>query len=147
MKVLLLKDIKGTGKKGEMKEVSDGHARNFLIPRGMAREATASTVSEHQHQKKSKQKRDAQDLVAAQELKRTIEALDFSIQMPAGDNGKLFGSVTSGDIAKLLADKNIDVDKRKIVVKTAIKNAGEHLIKVKLYKAVVADLKLQIITE
>ncbi len=147
MKVLLLKDVKGTGKKGEIKNVSDGHGRNFLIPRGLAREATDSTVTEHMHQEKSKKKRDDEALAAAKELAKKIENLDLEIKMPAGDSGKLFGSVTNADVADLLKSKGVDVDKRKVVLKSAIKNTGEFTLKVKLYKGVSPEFKLKIVNE
>ncbi len=147
MKVILLKDIKGTGKKGEVKNVSDGHARNYLIPKGLVREATTSNITEHTHQVKSKQKRDDEALAAAKELAEQIKALDLVIKMPAGDSGKLFGSVTNNDIAELLKNKGVNIDKRKIVLKNAIKNTGDYEVKLKLYKGVAETVKLSIVKE
>lgn len=145
MKVVLLKDIKGTGKKGELKEVSDGHARNYLIPKGLAREANESAVRELRHQQKSLKKRLATELAEAKELAEKIEKLKLIFEVKAGDGGRLFGSVTSKDVAEKLENEfKIDVDRKKIDVDGGLKTLGLHNVKAKLYTGVDANIKVEI---
>lgn len=145
MKVILLKDVKGTGKKGDVINASDGHARNFLIPRGLAKEATDSTLSSLKHQKASEDKRKAEELQEAKELAAKIGELEVKFISKAGDGGKLFGSITSKDIAeKLKKDFELKIDKRKISMDGAIKTLGTQVIDVKVYPSVIAKLKVTV---
>jgi large subunit ribosomal protein L9 len=145
MKVILLKDVKGTGKKGDVVNASDGHARIFLIPRGLAKEATDSTLSSLKHQKASEDKRKAEELAAAKELAEKIGSLEVKIQSKAGEGGKLFGSITSKDIAeKLKKDFDLKIDKRKISMDGAIKSLGTTTLDVKVYPSVVGKLKVTV---
>ena len=145
MKVIFLKDVKGTAKKGEMKEVSDGYARNFLIPKGVAKEATASSINDLNQQqtaeslKKQKEEQDAKDL--AEKLK----AITVTMYSKAGDGGKLFGSITSKDIAERLnKEHKIDIDKRKILLDDHIKMLGSHTVPVKLHQNVTAEFRVEV---
>ncbi len=143
MKVILLKDIKGTGKKGDIINASDGHARNFLIPRGFALEASDSNLRELGHQKASAKKKADEALAEAKALKNRLEK-DVSIQFKqgAGEGGRLFGAVTNKDIAdELMSKYKIEIDKKRID-SGSIKTVGEHVAKVKLHTGVVADLKI-----
>lgn len=143
MKVILLKDIKGTGKKGDIINASDGHARNFLFPRGLAKPATDGNVSALSHQKKSADKKKAEDLAAAKELAAKIESIELKFKTQAGDGGRLFGSITSKDIVqKLKKDHGIGVDKKKLVMDGPIKLLGTEEVKVKVYPKVSAKLKV-----
>jgi large subunit ribosomal protein L9 len=148
MKVILLKDIKGTGKKGEIINASDGHARNFLFPRKLAKPATDGNVSALKHQKDSADKKKAEDLAAAKELAATIEKLEIVFKTQAGDGGRLFGSITSKEIAaRLKKDHNINIDKKKFVMSGPIKLLGSETVKIKVYPTVSADLKVKVVSE
>lgn len=145
MKVILLKDIKGTGKKGETIEVSDGHGRNFLIPRGLAKEASDANVRELAHQKASEQKRKDKELEDAQELAKKIGEISVIIKAKSGEGGKLFGSITNKDVAELLeAQHKIKIDKKKIAIDGAIKTLGVSTVDIKLHSQVTAHLKVQV---
>lgn len=146
MKVVLLKDIKGTGKKGEIKEVSDGHARNFLFPKGLAREATDSTIKELSHQKASHDKRKQEELEQAQALAEKLNQTVLIYKTKAGEGGKLFGSITSKDIAELLEKQTgIAFDKKKINMPTPIKVLGDSKVEMKVYHGVTAHLTVSVV--
>lgn len=148
MKVILLKDIKGTGKKGDIINASDGHARNFLFPRKLAKPATDGNVSELKHQKSSADKKKAEDLAAAKELAEKIESLEIVFKTQAGDGGRLFGSITSKDIAqRLKKDHNISIDKKKFVMSGPIKLLGAEDVKIKVYPSVTAKLTVKVVAE
>ncbi len=146
MKVILLKDVKGTGKKDEVVNVSDGHARNFLIPRGAAKEATSSNLSSLKHQAASAEKRRQEELEAAKELAKKIEGIELKFVSKAGSNGKLFGSITSKDIAeRLKTDFKLDIDKRKITTDGAINTLGGNKVEIKVHSEVVAKLRVMVV--
>lgn len=148
MKVILLKDIKGTGKKGDIINASDGHARNFLFPRKLAKLATDGNVSELSHQQKSADKKQAEELDEAKELAASIEKIELVFKTQAGDGGRLFGSITTKDISlKLKKDHGIAIDKKKMVMDGPIKVMGTEEIKVKVYPKVVAKLKVKVVPE
>ncbi len=144
MKVILLKDVKGSGKKGDVINVSDGHGRNFLIPRGLAKEATSGSVSEVQHQKASEDKRNAEALEEAKELKAKIETLKVTFQAKSGEGSKLFGSITNKDVAKMLNQQHgIKVDKKKVKM-DQIKMLGTFKAEIKIHPRVVAKLEIYV---
>lgn len=146
MKVILLKDVKGIGKKGTVVNASDGHARNFLIPRGLAKEATEGGMKVVEKQQAAEERRKQEELAKAKELADKISELIVKIKGKAGDNGKLFGSVTSKDIVtELQKQHKIKVDKRKIVLESSIKTLGTTILDVKVYPNVSAKLKVQIV--
>lgn len=148
MKVILLKDIKGTGKKGDVINASDGHARNYLIPRGLAKEATEGNVNALSHQKKSSDKKKAAEVQAAQELADKISELKLEFKTQAGEGGRLFGSITSKDIAEALKKQHdIKVDKKKIVMDGPIKLLGTEEIKIKVYPKIAGTLKVSVTEE
>ena len=123
MKVIFLTDVRGQGKKGEMKEVSVGYARNYLLPRGLAAEATADALNALKLKEKA----------VAQEYAEKLEAVQVTIRAKAGSNGKLFGAVTSEAISKALKDQfDMDIEKNKIVQDTPIKSFGAYTVKAKL---------------
>lgn len=148
MKVILLKDVKGTGKKGEVVEVSDGHGRNFLIPKGLAKSATDGTIREQSHIQAAVADKKSKELADAKAQAAHIETLTVQLKGKAGDVGKLFGSLTSKDIAEGLEKQHgIVLDKRKIHLEHAIKEQGERAVEVKLYPGVSCKLKVNVSTE
>lgn len=147
MKVIFLKDLKGQGKKGEIKEVSDGYGDNFLIKQGYAKLATQGTINQLQQEKQSEQRK--KDIVKeqAQQLAAQIENTTITMKAKAGDAGRLFGAITSKHIAEELEKKKIKIDKRKMVLEDPIRNLGVTLIHIKLHPEVTAKLTVQIIEE
>lgn len=140
MRVILLKDIKGTGKKGDVVNASDGHARNYLLPRGLAKEATDGSVKEVQHQKESADKRKAAELAEAKALAEKIGTLSIEFKSKVGEGGKLFGAITSKDVSELLEKTHgIKVDKKKIEI-GSIKAIGTFTAELKVYQGVTAKL-------
>lgn len=148
MKVILLKDIKGTGKKGDIINASDGHARNFLFPRGLAKLATDGNVSALSHQKKSANKKKANELQEAEDLAARMSKVELIFKTQAGEGGRLFGSITSKDIVEVLKkDFGFTVDKKKIVMSGPIKLLGTEEIKIKIFPKVTATLKVTVSEE
>lgn len=148
MKVILLKDIKGTGKKGEVINASDGHARNYLIPRGLAKEATDGSVKELEHQKASMKKRKDEELAEAKALAADIEKIQVVFKAKAGEGGRLFGSITNKDIAEVLKkDHKLDIDKKKIALDQPIRTLGSTQVTVKVYPKVSAQFVVKVIEE
>lgn len=145
MKVIFLKDLKGQGKKGEVKEVSEGYARNFLLPKGMAALANDSAVKQLEHQHKAEEKRKDQEQAKAQALAEQIEALTIEFKSKSGESGRLFGSITSKQIAEELAARKIKVDKRKINLDEPIRTLGVTEVPVKLHPQVNAMIKVQVV--
>ncbi|MBX9984172.1 50S ribosomal protein L9 [Priestia sp. Y58] len=145
MKVIFLKDVKGKGKKGEVKNVSDGYAHNFLLKNGYAVEATGGNVKVLEAQKNREQKDAAAELQANKELKATLEELTVELKAKSGEGGRLFGSITSKQIAEELKKKhNIKVDKRKIELNDAIRALGYTNVPVKLHPEVTATVKVHV---
>ncbi|AEN86905.1 Molybdenum cofactor biosynthesis protein B [Priestia megaterium WSH-002] len=145
MKVIFLKDVKGKGKKGEVKNVSDGYAHNFLLKNGYVVEATGGNVKVLEAQKNREQKDAAAELQANKELKATLEELTVELKAKSGEGGRLFGSITSKQIAEELKKKhNIKVDKRKIELNDAIRALGYTNVPVKLHPEVTATVKVHV---
>lgn len=143
MKVILLQDVKGTGKKGELKEVSDGYARNFLLPKNLAKKATAQAMSELKNAEESKAFKIEEDKKKANSEKAKLEGKSINIKAKAGQGGRLFGSVTAKEIsAELKKQFGINVDKRKISLDVDIKAFGTYNAEVKLYTGIVAKVKV-----
>ncbi len=133
MKVILKVDVKGKGKKGQMIEVAEGYARNFLLPRGQAVLATADAVNTMRLQEKAKAKADAEAKAAAQELAEKLKNAQVKIATRGGEGGKLFGAVTGREIASALKEQyGLDVDSKKLVLEEPIKSFGSYQIKAKL---------------
>lgn len=145
MKVIFLKDVKGKGKKGEIKNVADGYAHNFLIKQGLAIEANTANTSTLANQQKKEEKAAAQELAEAKKLKETLEKVSVELTAKAGEGGRLFGSITTKQIAEELQKKHgIKVDKRKMELEDAIRALGTTNVPVKLHHEVVAVLKVHI---
>ena len=146
MKVILLEDVKGTGKKGQTIEASDGHARNFLIPRKLAVEATKGNMAQLEGQKKKAADKLQQDIEAAQVIATKIREAKVQLAVKVGEGGKMFGSISNKELAEALQKQSIVVDKKKIVV-GAVKTVGEHTANIKLHPQVAAPLKFEIVAE
>ena len=145
MKVILLQDVKGKGKKGQLLEVSDGYARNFMLPRKIAIEATADAVNTMRMNDKATQERIAREKAEAMETAKKLRELTVTVTAKGGGNGRLFGSVTNQEIADALKAKaGIVLDKRKIVIADAIKNAGAYTVTCKLGYEISAPLTVRI---
>ncbi|MCQ4022678.1 MULTISPECIES: 50S ribosomal protein L9 [unclassified Ruminococcus] len=148
MKVVLLQDVKGSGKKGELVNVSDGYARNFLLPRKLAKEANAQALNEVKNAENSRRYKIETDTANANKSKETLEGKVVELSAKAGKNGKLFGSVTSKEIsAEIKKQFAIDVDKRKITIDGEIKAFGTYNCEVKLYQGIVANIKVKVAEE
>ena len=147
MKVVLLADVKGSGKKGELVNVSDGYARNFLFPKKLAKEANAQAFNELKNAEESKAFKIKQETEAAQASADKINGKSVSILAKAGQGGKLFGSVTAKEIAEAIKKQyGVDVDKRKIDTKGDMKAFGTYECEVKLYSGITATVKA-VVTE
>ena len=145
MKVILLQDVKGQGKKGQLVEVSDGYARNFLLPRKLAQEATADNVNTMKMNDKAAQEKRQREREAALALSKVLKDMTLVVMAKGGGAGRLFGSVTNAEISDALAKQHkIDLDKRKIVVKDPIKNVGTYTVVCKLGYEVNAELRVEI---
>jgi len=137
MKVILTQDVKGQGKKGQLVDVSDGYARNFLLPKKLAVEANAANMSELKNAETKKRIQEEKELAAAKEAAAKLEGCMVKIQRTSGADDKLYGSVSTKDIAEALASQfGIEIDKRKIVLDDAIKAYGSYTVNVKLHPAV-----------
>ena len=144
MKVILKQDVKSLGKKGDLVNASDGYARNFLFPKGLAVEANASAMNEFNSKESAKKFHKAEEIKAAQALADKLEGKTFSLKAKAGANGKLFGSVTSKDVAKKIKeDLSVDIDKRKIVMED-MKSFGTVQAEIKVYQGISAKIFVQV---
>ena len=145
MKVILLKDLKGTGKKGEVKEVSDGYARNFLIKKGVAVEASQANMKELDEKEKSKERKALIEYEEAVLLGKQMEEINIQIEVKAGEGGRLFGSITSKEIAEQLKKQKIlDIDKRKILMDEPIRTLGSTFVEIKLHQKVTTKIRVDV---
>jgi len=145
MKVIFLKDVKGKGKKGEIKNVADGYAHNFLLKQGLAVEATNSNISSLDAQKKKQSKLAAEELEEAKKLKEKLEQITVELTAKAGEGGRLFGSITTKQVAEELQKKHgIKIDKRKMELEDAIRTLGHTKVPVKLHHEVTASLTVHV---
>ncbi|MBO6133086.1 MAG: 50S ribosomal protein L9 [Lachnospiraceae bacterium] len=145
MKVILLKDVKSQGKKDDIINVSDGYARNYLLPRGLGIEATDKALNEVKQRKAQEAKQAAKELSAAKELCANIEKAGIQLKIRTGESGKAFGSITGKEISEALeAQRKIQIDKKKIQLSDPIKTLGDFEIPIKLHTEVVAKLSLKV---
>ena len=145
MKVILTDEIRGLGTRGDVVTVKDGYARNFLIPKNLAREATAGNMKAIEQEKKKWAQLAQQERTVAQKAADSVKGTKVTIQKRVGDHGNLFGSVTANEIADALAAKGIEVDKRRIELDHAIKNVGVHEIDVRLHRDVTAHIQVEVV--
>ena len=144
MKVILLQDVKGKGKKGQMLEVSDGYARNFMLPKKLAIEATPDAINTMRMNDKATQERIAREKAEAMATANKLREMTVTVTAKGGGAGRLFGSVTNAEIADALAKQGVKIDKRKIVLKDAIKNVGTYTATCKLGYEITAPLTVKI---
>jgi large subunit ribosomal protein L9 len=145
MKVILTKDVKGSGHAGDIVNVSDGYARNFLFPKGMAKEASEQNVNIAKQQKQATEKRRMLELLSAEEAAKRLKGLKVVVKAKCGENGRLFGSVTAKEIADaILAQHGIEIDKKKIVMPDHIKELGEMDLQIKVHAGVTAEMILSV---
>lgn len=148
MKIILTQDVKKLGTRGQILEVSDGYARNYLLPRGLAEEANKTRLKEIQEQNLRQEKKKNKEKESAEELKQKLDGQSLEIKVKTGGKDKLFGAVTAKEIADGLHEKfGVDIDKKKIEVGEAIKHLGEFKIKIKIYPSVQAELNLIVSSE
>ena len=144
MEVILKKDVKGSGKAGEKVKASDGYARNFLFPKGLAVEANAQTLTEYKNSEASKQHKIDVEVAAAKDAKAKLDGKTVHLTAKAGQNGRLFGSVTAKDVAQAITEQlSVTVDKRKLSV-ADIKNFGTYTAEVKLYTGIAATVTVEV---
>ena len=144
MKVILLQDVKGKGKKGQMLEVSDGYARNFMLPKKMAIEATPDAINTMRMNDKATQERIAREKAEALATSKKLREMTVVVKAKGGGAGRLFGSVTNAEIADALAKQGVKLDKRKIVLNETIKNVGTYTATCKLGYEITAPLTVKI---
>ena len=145
MKIILLQDVKSLGKKGQMVEVNNGYARNYILPKNLGVEATSKNVNDLKLQKAHQDKVASQQLADAQELAADIEKKSVEVQMKVGEGGKTFGAISTKEIAAAAKDQlGLELDKKKISVDEPIKSLGVHNVKIKLHPKVVATLKVKV---
>ncbi|MBQ9807700.1 MAG: 50S ribosomal protein L9 [Ruminococcus sp.] len=146
MKVIFLQDVKGSGKKGEVKNVADGYARNMLLPKGYAVEATPANMTKLQGQQSSAQHKIDIEIAAAKESAAKLKGKKVVIAAKAGSNSRLFGSVTSGNVADAVKEQfGVDVDKKKITLSTDIKNFGSYTAAIKFYNGIAETIDVEVI--
>ena len=148
MKVILLEDVKSLGKKGQIVDVSDGYARNFIIPKKKGVEATSANLNTLKLQKANEEKIAQENLDNAIALSKKLEQVTVDLKIKVGEGGKLFGSVSSKEIAAALQEQHqLEVDKKKIVLEEPIKELGVHTVKIKLHKDVAANVTVNVIED
>jgi len=147
MKVILLQDVKAQGKKGDVIDVNDGYARNFLIARGLAEEATSKAIKDINSRKQAEQFHLEQEKQRMREIAEKLKSAPVTVRVKSGETGKIFGSVTSKEIADALAEQGLDVDKKKIVLKEPIKLTGTYTLDVKMFPDITGKITLNVETQ
>jgi large subunit ribosomal protein L9 len=147
MKVILRSDITNVGRQGEIKDVSAGFARNYLVPQNLAMEATPQNLKIWEREKVKLEKQREEIINKAKEVAAKMEAAEFSTKVKVGENGKVFGSVTNSNISKLFEDQGFEVNKRDILLSDSIKELGNYEISIRLHPEVVAKIKLSVVSE
>ncbi len=147
MKVILLQDVKGQGKKGEVVDVNEGYARNFLVKKGLAEIATASKLNDLNQKKSSADFHKAEEVKATKILAEQIKGKTFTVKIKAGQNGKVFGSVTGGNISDALAEAGYAIDKKKIILPQPIKTLGTYDIDLKLMEGITSKIIVSVEAE
>lgn len=145
MKLILKEDVDKLGRMGDLVNVADGYARNYLLPRNLAAVATTRNINTLEHQKRVIADRIKKEKMAAEEEAKKIGAISVSIQAQVGEEGKLFGSVTSKDIAEAVAAQGFEIDKKKIVLEKPIKEVGSFTVPVKIHHDVTAQIKVEVV--
>jgi large subunit ribosomal protein L9 len=147
MKVILKDDVKNVGNMGDIVKVADGYARNYLVPRGLAVEASSKNVKSVEHEKRIIQEKGKKIKTSAQEFSDILSKVTLVMKANAGEEGKLFGSVTTMDIAEALKNEGFDIDKKKISLDEPIKRLGEHTVSVKIHPEITTNVTVQVVQE
>ena len=148
MEVILLKDVKGLGHAGEIKDVAAGYARNYLMPRGLAEQATSAVRAKVEQQLAAQAKREAEARKSAEELVASLGEIELLFKAKVGEGDRLYGSITAGDIAKKLSEKvGKEVDKRKVVLSEPIKELGSHEVTIRIHQDVAMTVKVTVEAE
>jgi large subunit ribosomal protein L9 len=147
MEVILKEDVANLGHRGDVVKVADGYGRNFLLPRKLAMQATLANKVVVEQMKNSAARRSASEKAQAEELVAKLEPIVLSFTRKSGENGQLFGSVTSADIAAELATKGFEIDRRKIQLAEPLKSLGESSVSIKLYREVTAHIKVKVVAD
>jgi large subunit ribosomal protein L9 len=148
MMVILRADVDRLGKRGDILDVADGYARNYLVPKGLAMKATAGAVAQAASMRRARDLRDAQDRAAAESLATTLVPMVFTVKARAGSEGRLFGSVTAADIAAAIQEQaGVEVDRRKLVLAEPIKSLGTHIVPAKLHAEVEFPITVEVTPE
>ncbi len=147
MQVILLQDVKGQGKKGEVIDVNEGYARNFLVKKGLAEVATANKLNEIKQRKASESFHRAEELKAMQALSKELKGKTVTLKIKTGQNGKLFGSITAQNVADALSEVGYGIDKKKIVIPQPIKSLGNFDVELKLYEGVATKIIVNVVAE
>lgn len=145
MKVILLQDVKSLGKKGELVNVNDGYARNFILPKKLGLEANSTNMNNLKLQKQKEDRAAAQELADAKALAEKLKDITIELQVKTGEGGRVFGSVSAKEIvAAAKSQKNLVIDKKKLLIDEPLKSCGMHIIKVRLHKDVVGEFKVHV---
>ncbi len=147
MKLLLIKDVPKIGKKGEIIEAKEGYARNYLIPNGLAVEASGGAMKQIEEEKKAQERRKAKEKETAQVLADKIKGYTITLRHKAGDEGRLFGSITSAEIVEALKEKGIEIEKKQVVMDDHIRLVGHHNVTIKLHHEVTASLPVEVMKQ
>lgn len=148
MKVILKQDVRALGKRGDIKEVADGYAHNYLLPKGLAIEATSGNLKLLSDQKEMNAQKELREAEEARELAGRLNGLEINFKVKSGEGGRLFGSITGKDLADQIYQKTkIELDKRKLEMGDAIKNLGKHQVKVHLYKGISVEINVNVVAE
>ena len=147
MQVILLQDVKGQGKKGELIDVNEGYARNFLVKKGFAEVATPAKINDLKQKKAAADYHKQEEVKAMHALASELKGKTFTVRIKVGQGGKVFGSVTGANISEALSAAGYDVDKKKIVLKDPIKNVGEYPVEIRLMEGVSAKITVSVIPE
>ena len=147
VQLILREDVPSLGDAGDLVRVKVGYARNYLLPKGMAVLATESRIKEVEHNKRVVEEKLAKELKDLEALRDRLQSLELAVTAKAGEEGKLFGSVTSAQIAELLSEKGYDIARRTILLSDPIKEVGEHRIPIRLRKEIVAEVRLKVAAE
>lgn len=144
MKVILLQDVKGLGKEGQVVEVSDGYGRNFLLKKKMAKESSVANLNEVKLKEGARAEHEKRALKAAEDLKKELDGKSFTLKMKSGEGGKLYGAVTNQDVSVELKKNGFDIEKKQVVIDTAIKNIGTFGVRIKLHPKVSCNVNINV---
>lgn len=144
MKVILLQDVKGLGKEGQVVEVSDGYGRNFLLKKKLAKESSAANLNEVKLKQGARAEHEKRAFEAAQELSKDLGGKTFTMKMKSGEGGKLYGAVTAGDVSDLLKKNGYEIEKKQVVIESPIKNIGTCGVRIKLHPKVSCQINVEV---